>query len=112
MKANVKPLHNDPYDRLTAQNQVYAEGNRRRDNIHNMISASLEALELNLADKDSDWSHESRFKANVERLTRAAEPFVRFTDMDYRSDSKETFLNNFAEMIRNMQEVYEKEKVR
>lgn len=105
MKTDVKQLHNDPYDRLTAQNQVYAEGNRRRDNIHNMIAAGAEALKR-IADDNT------RLAEITTLMSEAFDSCARLTDIDYSSANKDDVLHGIDVLISELQAIVIRERLR
>lgn len=105
MKANVKKHWDNTFERLVAQNQVYAEGNRRRDNIHNMIAAGAEALKR-IADDNT------RLAEITTLMSEAFDSCARLTDIDYSSANKDDVLHGIDVLISELQAIVIRERLR
>lgn len=104
MKANVKQHWDNTFERLVAQNQVYAEDH----GIYNMVSACAEAISR----MAEDHTNGPRFAENIAAISEAFDMCSRLTDIDYSSANKDDVLHGIDVLISELQAIVIRERLR
>lgn len=104
MKANVKKHWDNTFERLVAQNQVYAEDH----GIYNMVSACAEAISR----MAEDHTNGPRFAENITAISEAFDMCARITDIDYLSANRQIRLAKIDDLIQDLQRIYIRERLR